>query len=227
MSSWNGDSIVPDPREIAAYGDGELNSQLAPLRRKVEKWLASHPEAAEELDVQRRLAEVWLATTPSEPDDAVWNRVAARLAQVTRAAPSPQRRLKTWPVALWSAGLLSAAAAVVWIVLTFLPSRAGREIAVKQPAPPEPRVTVAIEVLEVATADEVEIVRVGGADTGTLVIGEPPVQGMLPLVERGEFVVTRLQPAHDNVLPEVRGADPSSGANPMIWTRLPGQSDQP
>jgi hypothetical protein len=72
------------------------------------------------------------------------------------------------------------------------------------------------EVLSVATMDEVEILRVEGADTGTLVVGALPVHGPLELADPGEVTVTSIEPdARDQMVPVMR-----STGRPMIWARL-------
>lgn len=227
MSSWNGDPL-PDPKEIAAYGDGEFEGQpqLASLRRRVEKWVESHPEAADQLQAQRRLTEVWQATEPQQPADAAWERAAAQVRELAWPALPAQHRMRAWRLAALGAACLTLAASVLWIVLSLVPPEAGNEI-VQQPVPvPQKQViqpvvpAAPLELLEVAVAEEVEILRVGGADTSTLVVGEPPVQGMMVIAQPGEVSVTRVEPAHDNMMPEVRGADPAGGINPMIWAPI-------
>src|SRR5205823_2431220 len=47
---------VPSPGQLAAYVDGELDAAAC---RRVEAWLAAHPEAAAEIEAQRRLADLW------------------------------------------------------------------------------------------------------------------------------------------------------------------------
>jgi hypothetical protein len=64
--------------------------------------------------------------------------------------------------------------------------------------------------------DEVEILRVEGADTGTLVVGALPVHGPLELADPGEVTVTSIEPdARDQMVPVIR-----STGRPMIWARL-------
>src|SRR5204862_7458696 len=52
------DGPTPDPGELAGYVDGELDAAGC---RRVEAWLAAHPEAATEVEGQRRLAGLWRA----------------------------------------------------------------------------------------------------------------------------------------------------------------------
>jgi hypothetical protein len=221
MSSWKGDPNQPDPKIIGAYGDGELDGdpRRAALRRQVEKWLASHPECAEELAAQRLLAKLWQDTPPSEVDDAAWPPLLGRIEARVRQARQKRRRSRL-PAALWTLGVLSAAASLAWLAVTlWLP--ADRQTArLGQPQNPRPA-PAEFEVLEVAHADEVEVLQVGGADANTLVVGDPFVQGPLVLAQPGDVTFTRVDPAHDNTMPEVLGSDPTGSVSPMILTPLP------
>jgi hypothetical protein len=213
----------PSPEQLAAYVDGELDRpEMVPLKRRVEDWLAACPEAATEVDAQRRLAQVWQATTPPEPGEDAWAAVLARLEQ------TPVRPVKAlrWRPAAWVAGILAACAAAVWLTLVLLQPRdqANRVDLKRRPTPakesPAPRDTKAapapVEPFEVVTADEVEILSVRGADTGTLVVGEVPVRGELVLPLPGEVEIKERADAEVRV-----------GGSPMIWSPLTNERDEP
>jgi hypothetical protein len=235
MSSWQGESWTPSRELLAAFADGELETpSQARLCREIEDWLARHPEAAAELDAQHELRQLMAATTPVEPPPAAWLRVWWR---VLRAPPPRRRRLTP---GLWVAGLLAGcAAAVVAAILLLGPGRDQspvvqheRDSPPVKSAPERPLVpklpgdsvvvtspqAKAGDVLEVATSEEVEIMRVAGADTDTLVIGQLPLVGPIILLQPHE--VDLRAPANDPARPEVRGS------LPMIWTPLPGANDE-
>jgi hypothetical protein len=88
------------------------------------------------------------------------------------------------------------------------------------PPPVQPAIVKAddVEVFPVATADEIAILHVAGADTHTVIVGELPVLGPLELAGPGEVALTSVQPdVRDNMMPHIR----MGGANrPMIWARV-------
>ena len=227
MIAWKeDDGPPPSPEQLAAYADGELDGrpEMEPLRRRIEAWLARHPEAAADLNAQRRLAQLWQATTPPEPSEAAWQDVLARLeplpATAERGRRGPGLRFAAWAVAA-----LAATAAAVWLALALFPPGAGPEIARQRPRdleqrkPPLPATPAAepMEPFAVATADEVEILSIGGADTGTVAVGEMPLSGPMLLVQAGEVEVQHVEP-------EVR-----TGANgsPMLWAPLASERPVP
>jgi hypothetical protein len=113
---------------------------------------------------------------------------------------------------------LAATAAAVWLAVVLSRSATERQVVRQAPPAPGPRppgvrpgpAPPAVEPFPVATADEVEILSVRGADTETLVVGELPLEGPMVLVAAGEVEVKRVEP-------EVRmGGD----GPPMVWTPL-------
>jgi anti-sigma factor RsiW len=201
----DGSDWTPDPQLLAAYTDGELEGReaLRDLRGRVEAWLDRHPEARAELAALRRLRHLWRETTPPEPPAEAWQRVLDAVARDRAApAPAPARGRARWPL------VTGAAAAACVALLLWWASRPD--------TPPGNPAGPAVEaVLPLAAADEVQILRVEGADTGTLVVGVLPVHGPLELVEPGEVTFTSVQPdAGDNMMPHVRTQAPH---RPMIW----------
>lgn len=193
---------------LAAYADGEFEGRddLALLKQRVEHWLAKHPDAAQELAQIRQLKSAWQQTTPAEPDAKAWQRILQTIIEAP-AKPAPRRR--SWRR---TAGIAAAVAACVLIgVAMWRPRPQG-------PVGPAPVPVEAEEPFSVAAAHEVEILRVEGADTQTLVVGALPLQGPLELAGPGDVTVTSVQPAaRDNMMPEVRTQGPG---RPMIWARL-------
>lgn len=186
----------PDPQLLAAYFDGELETrdEMGDLRRRIEAWLVTHPEAAEEADA---LDKLWLDTTPAEPGERAWtgmlDRIESQRAQVAR----PAARRPWLAIGLSAACVLLAVGALlgVWRGLT---STQGTRDVVVQLSPDE------LEMLQVALAGEITILRYEGADTDAVVVGAMPVDGDLALADTGEVcisckcprVVVRQDPPH-------------------------------
>lgn len=188
----------PSPELLAAYADGEFEGrdELASLRRRVEDWLGAHPDAQAELSELRDLKKVFQDTSPPEPSAAAWDKVLAHL----HTLPKPQvKRSRRYGWIL--AGCAAAAAVLLAVLLRGSPTR-----------------DEAIEELLVAAENEVLIVRVEGADTSTLVVGELPVTGTLELAAPGEIKLTILRPdPNDNMVPSV---PTDANATPIIWSKL-------
>src|SRR5262249_58485620 len=81
----------------------------------------------------------------------------------------------------------------------------------------QPRVPEEVEPFAVATGDEVEVLSIKGADTGTLVVGELPFSGPMVLVQVGEVEVQRVE----------REVRMGSTGPPMVWTPLEGERNEP
>jgi hypothetical protein len=204
----------PDALHIAAFLDGEYDGrpELVERRQRIREWLLDHPEAGAAALAQRRLARLMAATAPPEPSEVAWDRVFARLDQAP--APAAPAAGRSWlPRAGAAAAALLTAAAAGWLAL-FLGQQPPPAPVQEAPAPvakrvePAPRVEPPApkapewEVFPVATAAEIEILRIGGADTRTLVVGELPVIGPLEPTRPGEVVLTR---ADAEVRLDVRG----------------------
>jgi anti-sigma factor RsiW len=215
MTSPHGDDdLGPSPELLAAYADGELDGgdESRALKARVEAWLAGHPEAAAEVASLQRLRELCQAAAPADLSDDAWDALRDR---VRRAVAAGRRRPALRRLLIWGAGGMAAAVAAVWLTLALLPREAS----------PVPTVNPVVKAVDetpwpVATADEVEILHVQGADTGTLAVGAPPVEGPLELAGRGDVTVKSVQPAPpDNMRPEVR----LDGPTPMIWAPVAGE----
>jgi anti-sigma factor RsiW len=208
---------APDPELLAAYGDGELD-QRPELRRRIEAWLARHPEACALLDEQRRLRELWQETTPLEPQPQAWHRVFGKLHETQSAPPGPTRQAR--------ARFAPAAAMVAAASVALLIWGAARLL---QPTPsPAPQQTsdstarlLAQQILPVANDEEVVILRIEGDDTQTVMVGQLPVQGPLELADSGEVEQISSKPAaRDQMVPQFR-----LRGRPMIWARLESDDD--
>jgi hypothetical protein len=203
-----------DPEWLAAYADGELDADpsLGHQKERVEAWLTEDPEAVRELHEQQRLKELWKQTVPPEPGATAWEAVGGRIAAEARA---PGRRFRPHLGGRWLAFFLATAAAIVWICFFLFRER---PVPGADMAPSDLASVSDGEIFEVASTDEIEILSVEGADTGTLAVGDMPVQGPLELLAPGEVTLTSIKPAaRDNMIPEIHLKGP---VLPMIWARL-------
>jgi ferric-dicitrate binding protein FerR (iron transport regulator) len=108
----------PDSLTLARYLSGEASPADA---EQVERWMAAAPANAELLESLRA---IWTRRAPPEfdPDDAVWNRIAAQLEQpparpaLVREGSRPAARLGRWAPRS-SLRFLPAAAAAAVVVL--------------------------------------------------------------------------------------------------------------
>jgi hypothetical protein len=188
-SQW-ADDADPGPELLAAYADGELDGSPA-LCRRLEGWLAAHPEAAAEVAAQRRLRHLWDAAAPPEPGEDAWEAARAAVAEhLSRAAAAARARAAVRRWLFVAGGGLAASVAVVWLTLALL-SREGPPQTAQQHRPPAP---MTLQPLPVATEDEIEILSVEGDDTGTLVVGDEPVRQSMVLAESGEVAVINMVP---------------------------------
>jgi hypothetical protein len=230
----------PNPEQLAAYGDGELDrcGAGAPLKRRIEEWLVDNPEAAGDLAAQRRLDRLCQATLASAPPEAAWDKVWTAIKEAPQNLPAPRSKWAARRV-IWAAALLVTAAAAVLLAVTATLRTTDRNEPFPEEIEPFPvasaeeidvfRIegadtqTLAVSHLfddkefPVASSEEIEILRVNGADTDALVVGEPPVRGPLDLAKAGEVKVVSMDPARkDNMVPDARmGETP-----PMIWMPL-------
>ena len=201
------------PRELlAAYVDGELDGDT---RARVERWLADHPDARDEVNAQRALSPTntgfWERADPPRPSEGKWSG-CLRAVEHLLAAPTASPR---WRAGVWSvAGLaaMGAAAAVAWVA--FGPAtqppppdeRKPAELVQNLPRAPLPReapLTVAasadpladILVLEIAGDDDVVLDRVPDFPAGWLPVGRHPLQDVLTLASEEELLLAELGPS--------------------------------
>jgi hypothetical protein len=165
------------PELLAAYADGELPPAEC---RRVEAWLAAHPEARADIEAQRRLARLFDESAPPPPADERWAEALARVRQ-RLDEPAPRRRR-----AAMVAALLGLAAALLLALVLKYPRGGG-------PAGPPERPRPADEdVWPVASAADVEILSMDDRDRGALVVGEPPVNEPMELLTENEVKVNKL-----------------------------------
>jgi hypothetical protein len=192
---------VPSPGQLAAYVDGELDAAAC---RQVEAWLATHPEAAAEVEAQRRLADLWRATAPPEPSAAAWAALGERIAAGVSAPTRPPVGRRLIRLGLWG----SAAAGLLLAWLTFRPPP-------HEAVPDVTGSTAAVEPYRVVDPEDVEIISIAAADHGALIVGDPPLREPLVMVAAGDVEVQSVDPAAEGMVPYVPAATaqvPNSGA---------------
>jgi len=167
---------TPDPRPgpnelppkaawLMAYLDGELPPEE---RARVEAWIAQDPDAHHQHEEERRRRELFAAAPVPEPPPPAWDAALAGI-RATLSAPPSGRRSPRRPSTLWVVVGVAAAAvlAAVWLRM------AGFFAPPPQPdGPPPPPV----DMLAVATADDVTIDDMDPADSRLLVVGRVPAE---------------------------------------------------
>ena len=187
--AWATPPWPPGPELLAAYFDGEFEGrdELALLRQRLEEWLSANPHGRAQLAEHRRLSRLWAATTPPDPAPAAWRNVQNQLERCQDQTPALPKRADGRKAVDVLAG------AVCILVAVFLVKDFAK-------APRVERTGADDEPFPVASAREVVILQVEGADTGTLVVGELPVQGPLELAAPGDVTLTSVAPAEgDNM----------------------------
>ena len=195
--------LPPDgvtPELLAAFVDGELDPAA---RAVVEQWLAEHPAAIEELQAQREMSPdnwpLWHRADPPLPSEDTWAVVRQHVADALAVAPASARQ----PVRGWRrlatrlvGGLTIAGSAAViaaWALLPPVPQTKppptdpGRDAA-RRPAEP------LSGVLALASDDDVEIHRVAGNASRSLVVGRAPLDGPLVLASAEDVEVEGVEP---------------------------------
>lgn len=215
MNVGKGDSWKPTPEMLSAYLDGEFDDAAsAETRAAVEAWLDSHPDLRACLVDWRSLQHAWRQTSPPEPDEESWAQLLASIHErLDREVSAPTRRRRFVQL-----GVVGTAAAAV--LLAALIAR-GLLVTPGGPAGGQGNVVAPlVDPLPVATADEVEILRVGGDDTRVVVVGTMPVEGLLVVAQKGDVELTEVVPSDDNSVSEMGPGD--SGL--LVWPR-PSQDD--
>jgi anti-sigma-K factor RskA len=194
---------APPPELLAAYADGELTPAEC---RRVEEWLADHPEAAADVEAQRRLARLFEGAAPPPPGADDWADVLARVERDLAAPPAPARR-PAWRRRA-SAALVAVAAVAAVVALALALNKWSPGDTTPTPTPEE-------EAWQVATDDDVHIISMDDADRAALVVGAPPVEGPLTLAEPDEVKVNWAKPDEEGHTGQLWRAPDGSG-NPMF-----------
>ena len=201
------------PELLAGLADGELGKIDS---ARVESWLASHPEAAADLEVQRHLgrrhSRLWSNSAAPLPPDVSWSRMAVRVLTAIQIVPksvaAPANRSASRRRLLFAAAAF--AAAVLAAVVMFRPPSVGDSIS----AAPD-------EAFVVASEDDVEIMRILEADTGMIVFGELPLRGLIVLASIEDIHGLKVVKDTDGMMPMVQ-MQPGPNA-PMIFVPMAGK----
>lgn len=156
--------------ELVAYVDGELAPRAV---EQIEEALALCPEAQALVEDHRYILQSLRESPVPEPAAEVWDRM---LRQVQSAALPATRTVPARRS--WRAGISAAAAAVLLVALP-------GDLALRPDAPASAEVAP----LPVATAHDVEIVSIDGADLRALLVGHPPLRGALELAGAGDVLL--------------------------------------
>jgi anti-sigma factor RsiW len=200
MNAMSPHDWQPDPQLLAAYFDGELNG--ADMRDRIEAWLAAHPEAAEDWAELKKLLR---DTAPAEPGEKAWQETRARI-EAQRPVNVPRFRRPWLTAAVVAASIVLFTGVLVGAWRAGLTGNGTRPVAVTPP--PKSPAAEDLDVLQVASADEITILRIEGADTEAVVVGLMPVNGELELAASGDVCISCKCPRV-----HVR-QDP-----PMVWAR--------
>jgi hypothetical protein len=190
---------------------------------RLEGWMEAHPAGTEEWAKHAQLQKLWLATMPAEPFAAAWDRtfekIAARRSGIRQQAAGLERRSNigfTRTAGLVAASIVLVIGLLVGALRIFLPAGVPNEpiaVVLKENPLVEDQ-----EPFLVASAEEVVIRRIEGADTNLLVVGVLPVIGTLELAAPGDVRVVHMGPdANDGMAPTVLQ---TGSRAPVIWAKL-------
>lgn len=179
------------PVMLAGYADGELSVSDAD---RVESWLSSNPGGQKDLESQRQVSALFGRPWPADwmPTEARWSHVV-RNVSVAISAPRPL----VAPAARVSRSRLLIALATVAVaamLAVFLFPRGGGS---------DSLVPSQVDSFAVATADDVEIMRVLEIDVDRLVVGEPPVRRALVLASFEDVEGLKVVRDTDGMMPMV------------------------
>jgi hypothetical protein len=203
----------PFPELLAAYADGELD---AAGRARVEAWLANHPEALAELENQRQLsntnAKLWQSTSPPSPGERSWSRLFVRVQTALANRPVTPEATRGTVRFRFGATVLAAAAAVLFAVGVFRPGDPNPVI----PSPNDDDRSV----LVMADSADIDIQSIQDADTELLVVGQPPLIGLVVLAAPGDIQLEKVSKDTDGMMPSpmVAGAQV-----PMLCVPMAGR----
>jgi len=208
---WTHPNQGPTPEQLAAYADGELEPSV---RDWIEAWLADHPEASAEIEVQHQLMQLWQATLPPDLAPSDWEKPLARIDQtlsatVSTPAPSPSRR-RLFP---WVGGL-TAAAALLGVVFLGRTWWSTQPVVVPRAGPSQ---AAREEPYPVADSEEFTIISMPPRDEAGLVVGQLPVRGPLEMATMDDIEVVAMEPDHpEGLLPSLAEGDLPMLVAPLV-----------
>jgi hypothetical protein len=204
---WNRTDPEPDPEQLTAWADGELDRADA---ERVESWLARHPDA----DEPGRIVRLFRDHPPPEPAERAWQ---AALTSIADRAMKPAAAAEAMPRGLsfprWRSRVLLALAASAAVLGGVLLARSfwserldepkGPHIAKVEPTQREqlPRPAEdAGEPFPVATLGEVEIISVSAEDADRVMMGQP-LLGTFEVAAPDDVQIVKMEPHDDGQMP--------------------------
>lgn len=181
---------TPTPAELVAFVDGRLDALRA---RQIELWLAVHPDTAASVEEHRQVLQQVRDLAPPEPADAAWEHVWNQIAAALPAPREEPRRLRR--------RVLGVVAGIAALLLLMIPSHVSRQ---------EPRNSldaIAIMPILLASADEVEIVSIDGADVKALLVGEPPLRRPFELASVDDVELNFAEAGEQGWVPALGGGE--------------------
>ena len=181
---------APTRAELVALVDGRLD---AIRTRQIELWLAVHPDDAAVVEEHRQVLCQVRDLAPPQPSESDWDQVWGRIDEALPASPEtparPRRRV------------LAVVAGIAALLLLTIPSHVSR------PRPQGSVESTAAAPILLASADEVEIVSIDGADLGALLVGEPPLRRPLELAAVGDVELNFAEAGEQGWIPAMGGGE--------------------
>ncbi len=201
---WNRTDPEPDPEQLAAWADGQLERADA---ERVEAWLARHADA----DEPGRVVRLFRDHAPPEPCAAAWQ---SALGNIAHRAMKPAAAAETMPYSpsrpRWRPRVLLALATAAAILGGVLLARSlwprrpepsnGPQIAKVNPVSHEQPASLSEETGEpfpVATLGEVEIISVSAEDADRVLMGQP-LLGTFEVVAPADVQIVKMEPHPDD-----------------------------
>jgi hypothetical protein len=201
---WNRTDPEPDPEQLAAWADGELDRADA---ERVESWLARHSDT----DEPGRLVRLYRDHPPPEPSEHAWQ---AALTNIADRAMKPAAAAAAMPRSLsfprWRSRVLLALAASAAVLGGVLLARSfwsehpdkpkGPQIAKLESTQHEQLPLPGDDTSEpfpVATLGEVEIISVSAEDADRVMMGQP-LLGTFEVAAPDDVQIVKMEPRPDD-----------------------------
>jgi anti-sigma factor RsiW len=200
---------MPRPEVLVAYVDGQLEPQAT---QQVEVALATSLAGQTLVEDHRHVLQTIREAPLPEPSAEAWERTFENIAG---AVLSRDRRVLTNRRRLGWRTLATAAAAAL---LLALPGELGLR-------PEAPLALAEVVPFPVAAAQDVEIVSIDSADLKSLLVGQPPLRGLLELAGAGDVLLHFTELDEHSWVPEMERQE---GVTPIFMVPMrTGGSDKP
>jgi hypothetical protein len=188
---------------MAAYADGELNPAD---RASFDAWLLVHPEARIELDAQKLFARknqtFWHKASAPHPTEAQWNCVLDGVCNALQPNRPSYQEVRPIAWKRWVAACSTVAIAALVAVNFIGGPNSTRPPHVEKVVQFDPA-----DAFEVASGGDVDIISVQGDDGSMVVVGLPPLPGILEMTTVGDVKLEAIvsdadgQPVKPGTLP--------------------------